>query len=146
MVIFFIKEYSGLGPVMDFVFSLLLTNETTRSIEMLSENEFKNRLSDRVRRLRGINGMTQGELAEACGIAGNAIISQIESGRQSPRSYHMFRLANALNVPVEVLAAERPFTNEELKAFVNLTRILKDKNNPHRKSIQKFLETAAEKS
>lgn len=60
------------------------------------------RLENRIKERRTELGLTQAELAEACGVT-RKTVNTVENGVFSPSALLAIKLARALNVPVEAL-------------------------------------------
>lgn len=63
-------------------------------------------LQRRIRQLRTGLGLTQAQVATACGLTDKSTVAQWERGVNSPRSHVLPRLAAVLNVTVDDLYAD----------------------------------------
>jgi transcriptional regulator with XRE-family HTH domain len=70
-------------------------------------DEAQQALASRIRQWRQHRGLTVRALAERCGVTGG-FISQVERAIASPSVGSLYRMAAALDVPVEVLFREGP--------------------------------------
>ncbi len=75
---------------------------------VIDSKELRALVGPNVKRLRMAKGMSQAQLAEACGCRVQHI-GRIENGATSPSSETLFALADALDVIADVL--RRPVTN-----------------------------------
>ncbi|WP_084125081.1 helix-turn-helix domain-containing protein [Demequina sp. NBRC 110054] len=64
-------------------------------------------VGDRLRAIRASRGLSLGALAAAAGI-GKGSLSEIERGSRNPNLSTLYSLANALDLPLAWLLAERP--------------------------------------
>jgi len=60
------------------------------------------RLTNRIKEMRGELGLTQAELAERCGVT-RKTVNTVENGVFVPSALLAIKLARALNLPVEQL-------------------------------------------
>lgn len=63
-------------------------------------------VAKKIRNFRKIKGITQGELAKETNLSRNTIVN-FETERRDPRVKDLKKIANALDVPVEQLLAEK---------------------------------------
>lgn len=78
-----------------------------RDARLASSEAFLAALGRRVRRLRLLAELTQAELADATGMS-RSFISLVEHGDSSLQVFRLWRLADALQVPVAALLPEPP--------------------------------------
>ena len=80
-----------------------MKSEGARASESPSDpNEFAATVGEQIRRLRQEHGLTQAELAERAGLSAN-YVARLERGELGPSLFVACRLAEALEVAVEVL-------------------------------------------
>lgn len=80
-------------------------------------------LNENIKRIREEKGMTQKQLADKVGISG-AFMSLIEKGTNNPSEENLQKIANALDVPVEILLAAKNKTPEIelIEILIQLTK------------------------
>lgn len=85
-------------------------------------------VGERIRKIRTEKGMTQKQVAEACGMADSAV-RKYESGAQKPKLDTIIRLAKALDVSPSLLAGIDPLIETpENRAIVDcgLSEVMRD--------------------
>lgn len=80
-------------------------------------------LNENIKRIREEKGMTQKQLADKVGISG-AFMSLIEKGTNNPSEENLQKIANALDVPIEILLAAKNKTPEIelIEILIQLTK------------------------
>ncbi len=104
-------EQSGKRPKFD-------TARRAGSDAPTDPNEFALAVGESIRRVRQELGWTQAELAERAALSAN-YVARLERGELGPSLFVAFRLAEALDVPVESLVSARPFTRRTGKRRIN---------------------------
>lgn len=88
-------------------------------------------VGERIKTIRKLNGLSQLELANKCGLNRNSIYNY-EKGKRHPKSDDLQSIANALNIPSHYLIG-----NDDTEAFndalvndiaVNLSKLVKSKD------------------
>lgn len=67
-----------------------------------SENEVRRKLAERMKQIRIKKGLSQEKIALEIGMDLTSI-NEIERGHRSPKLYTMYKIAQALDVPLSVL-------------------------------------------
>lgn len=80
-------------------------------------------LNENIKRIREERGMTQKQLADKVGISG-AFMSLIEKGTNKPSDENLKKIANALDVPVEILKKPKQIkpSTQLINLLIELTR------------------------
>lgn len=80
-------------------------------------------LNENIKRIREERGMTQKQLADEVGISG-AFMSLIEKGTNKPSYENLKKIANALDVPVEILKKPKQIkpSTQLINLLIELTR------------------------
>lgn len=80
-------------------------------------------LNENIKRIREERGMTQKQLADKVGISG-AFMSLIEKGTNKPSDENLKKIANALDVPVQILKKPKQIkpSTQLINLLIELTR------------------------
>lgn len=80
-------------------------------------------LNENIKRIREERGMTQKQLADEVGISG-AFMSLIEKGTNKPSDENLKKIANALDVPVQILKKPKQIkpSTQLINLLIELTR------------------------
>ncbi|MCB9796687.1 MAG: helix-turn-helix transcriptional regulator [Alphaproteobacteria bacterium] len=90
--------------------------------EPLTPENVRERLGERLRWLRGERGLSQGELAQRCGVQ-VAEVSKWERGRRGPSLEGLVKLADGLGVSLpELMQLEDRSPSTEVEHIVGLLR------------------------
>lgn len=93
-------------------------------------------LNENIKRIREERGMTQKQLADKVGISG-AFMSLIEKGTNKPSDENLKKIANALDVPVEILKKPKQIkpSTQLINLLIELTRQGKIKWKSEKKDL-----------
>jgi len=111
----------------------------TRTSANKTRSEYLQQLGERLRFARVRRGFTQEQLAKLCALS-SRFLAKVELGRGNISVTRLREVARALDVPMEVLAAENPPTSP---AFEQSTTFLKklpptDLDHAHKLLLEKF--------
>ncbi|MHB9155200.1 MAG: helix-turn-helix domain-containing protein [Endomicrobiales bacterium] len=86
-------------------------------------------IGENIKFYRKLMGINLEKLSKASGIS-KSYLSLIENGRRDPRSSVLERIAEELNLPVDILLTKRntriPLTNKQLNLLQSIKSILKE--------------------
>lgn len=93
-------------------------------------------LNENIKRIREERGMTQKQLADKVGISG-AFMSLIEKGTNKPSDENLKKIANALDVPVEILKKPKQIkpSTQLINLLIELTKQGKIKWKSEKKDL-----------
>ncbi|HOL35918.1 MAG TPA: helix-turn-helix transcriptional regulator [bacterium] len=104
-------------------------------------------IGNSIRKIRKAMGMTQEELSSKTGIS-SSFLSHIERGTKKASIETIYKIANALQVPIEKLFAEIPVPADKYKNDTFVKRIgtlVKDKDEEYKKILLKLAKLLSSK-
>lgn len=84
------------------------------------DREYLQKMGNKIKYYRKLRGLTQGELATAAGYSDRSMISQIEKGNTDITRERFIKIADALNIGVDVLLFDHTGENKLLVESVSV--------------------------